>query len=88
MALKNLGLEACKPTPAPRVRQTLDQVLTADHEEQLGEGETQLYRSVLMRLAFISHDRPDLSESIKALAQRMRKPTATDMTALKHLGRY
>ena len=43
---------------------------------------------MVMRAAYLSQDRPDLSYSTKELARDMHKPTEQSMTNLKRLGRY
>eukprot|EP00971_Amphidinium_carterae_P353001 6492793-Amphidinium_carterae.1 len=88
IALKNMEMEECRPVSTPRVRHTVEEIMKADAEEQLSAEDTLLFRSTLMRIAFISHDRPDLSEVTKALAQRMRTPKNSDFQDLKHLMRY
>ena len=55
---------------------------------QLNVLQTRKYRSVVMRAAYFSQDRPDLSYSTKELARDMQKPTEQSMTNLKRLGRY
>ena len=55
---------------------------------QLDALQTRKYRSVVMRAAYLSPDRPDLSYSTKELARDMQKPTEQSMTNLKRLGRY
>ena len=50
--------------------------------------QTRQYRSVVMRAAYLSQDRPDLSFSTKELARDMQNPLEQSMTYLKRLGRY
>ena len=54
---------------------------------QLDALQTRHYGSVVMRAAYLSQDRPDLSYSTKELARDMQKPERS-MTSLKRLGRY
>ena len=49
---------------------------------------TRQYRSVVMRAAYLSQDRPDQTYSTKELAREMQNPTERSMTNLKRLGRY
>ena len=55
---------------------------------QLDALQTRHYRGVVMRAAYLSQDRPDLSYSTKELARDMQSPTEQSMTNLKRLGRY
>ena len=55
---------------------------------QLDSLQTRQYRSVVMRAAYLSQDRPDLSYSTKELARDMQKPAAQSMTNLQRLGRH
>ena len=47
-----------------------------------------LFRSICMRLSYLSADRPDLSFAVKELARRMHAPTNHDWYHLKSVGRY
>ena len=55
---------------------------------QLDAVQTRHYRCVVMRAAYLSQGRPDLSYSTKELARDMQKPTEQSMTNLTRLGRY
>ena len=70
----------------PSVKKRLEEVLLTS--PQLDALQTRQYRSVVMRAASLSQDRPDLSYSTKELARDMQKPTEQSMTNLKRLGRY
>ena len=41
-----------------------------------------------MKASYLAQDRPDLSETVRLLAQSMSCPREADMVELKHLGRY
>ena len=47
-----------------------------------------LYRSVAMRAAYLSMDRPDIQYACRELAKAVASPTQRHMTALKRLARY
>ena len=90
MVLKNLSLNqpGTKTATAPRIRQSAEDVIRIDAEDPLNATDTLLFRSCLMRISYLAQDRPDISEAVKSLAQRMRDPKPSDLTALKHLARY
>ncbi|CAJ1391015.1 unnamed protein product [Effrenium voratum] len=46
------------------------------------------YRSMVMRLAYLSQDRPDLGHAVKVLSSAMRSPKQGDMQRLKRVARY
>ena len=86
LIVKTLNLESAKGVTTPSVKKSLEEVLTMF--PQLNALQTRRYRSVVMRAAYLSQDRPDLSCSTKELARDMQKPTEQSMTNLKRLGRY
>ena len=86
LMVKSLNLESSKGVTTPSVKKRLEEVLTTF--PQLNALQTRQYRSVVMRAAYLSQDRPDLSYSTKELARDMQKPTEQSMTNLKRLGRY
>ena len=46
------------------------------------------YRSMVMRLAYLSQDRPDLGHAVKVLSSALRSPKQGDMQRLKLVARY
>eukprot|EP00971_Amphidinium_carterae_P270290 5362917-Amphidinium_carterae.1 len=46
------------------------------------------YRSGVMRMAYLSLDRPDLAHAVKCLSRHMQQPTQSDWADLKRVGRY
>ena len=73
LIVKSLNLESAKGVTTPSVKKRLEEVLTTF--PQLNALQTRQYRSVVMRAAYLSQDRPDLSYSTKELARDMQKPT-------------
>ena len=85
LIVKLLNLERAKGVTTPSVKKRLEEVLMTS--PQLDALQTRQYRSVVMRAAYVSQDRPVLSYSTKE-ARDMQKPTEQSMTNLKRLGRY
>ena len=54
----------------------------------LDEAEARLFRSITMRLAYLSGDRPDIVFSVKELARQSKEPRKVDMLGVKKLVRY
>ena len=54
----------------------------------LDDEQTSQYRSMVMRLAYMSTDRPDLAHTVKRLASAMKGPKANDWARLKRAVRY
>ena len=86
LIVKSLNLQSAEGVTTPSVGGGLEEVLALS--PQLDALQTRQYRSVVMRAAYLSQDRPDLSCSTKELARDMQKPTEQSMTNLKCLGRY
>ena len=85
--IRQLGLEEAKPvTPAEKV--SSHGALAASGLPPLPSDRSGLYRSVVMRWAYLSQDRVDICESVKTLARFMASPTEHSWGKLKRLGRY
>ena len=54
----------------------------------LGKDLAKTYRSCVMRAAYLSQDRPDISHTVKDLARGMVNPTEAKWSDLKRLGRF
>ena len=52
------------------------------------ESTARVYRSVAMRVAYLSMDRPDLQQGARELAKGLKTPTDRHWTALKRIARY
>ena len=86
LSVKSLNLESAEGVTTPSVKKRLGEVLMTS--PQLDASQTRNYRSVVLRAAYLSQDRPDLSHSKNELARDMQKPTEQSMTNLQRLGRY
>lgn len=88
MIVKQLSLDGpgVKPVATPGEKQKGEDALkefpTLDPER------SKLYRSLVMRAAYLSLDRADLCEAVKTLARSMSSPTEDSWQRLKRLGRY
>ena len=83
LIIDHLGLQQnSKGLTIPSLKQDLSggQALTAEQHT--------LFRSVVMRAAFLAEDRPDLKFPTKELARMMSSPTTVALDMLKRLGRY
>ena len=81
LIVKSLDLERAKGVTTPSVKIRLEEVLMTSL--QFDALQTRQDRGVVMRAAYLSQDRPDLSYSTKELARNMQKPTEQSMTHLK-----
>ena len=86
MIARPVHLENAKGVTTPSVKKRLEGVSATF--PQLDAAQTHLYCSVVMRAAYLSQDRPDLSFSAKELARKTQKPTDSSMTDHQDLGRY
>ena len=50
--------------------------------------ESTLYRSLVMKLAYVAQDRVDVVEAVKCLTRHMKEPRSGHMQELKRFGRY
>ena len=82
--LKEVGCEGAKVTTA-LVKERIEQV---EEAEPLSSEDASWYRSVSMRLAYLSQDRPDLQVLAKELAKGLKSPTTAHMMMLKRGARY
>ena len=80
------NLENPKGVTPPAVKTTLEEVFAKF--PQLEASQTRLCRDVVMKAAYLTQDKSDLSMSAKELARAMHKPTEISMTHLKLLERY
>ena len=83
LVLRDLGLEHAKGVSSPAVK-----VQEADEEAVIEGSAARVFRSVTMRLNFLSADRPDIQFGTKEAARHMANPTRSAMTKVKRIGRY
>lgn len=87
LIVKQLNLHGSKGSDVPEVK-----VNEVDFEhlkkQSLNAEDTKLFRSLTMRTAYLSQDRPDLANTAKNLARGMSQPKVFHFEKLKKLGRY
>jgi len=89
MLVKELGLEQeSKGLDVPAVKRT-DADMDAEAKlPTLPLDEVRRYRSVVMRAAYLTLDRPDIVDAVKQCSRKMQAPTSADVAMAKRLGRY
>ena len=87
-ALESMKLNGAKGVDSPRVRRTEEQTAQIENSEKLTSAESTLYRSLVMKLAYVAQDRVDIAEAVKCLTRHMKEPRSGHMQELKRLGRY
>ena len=65
-----------------------EQASQIESSEKLTSAESTLYRSLVMKLAYVVQDRVDIAEAVKCLTRHMKEPRSGHMQELKRLGRY
>ena len=86
--LESMKLNGAKGVDSPRVRRTEEQTAQIENSEKLTSAESTLYRSLVMKLAYVAQDRVDIAEAVKCLTRHMKEPRSGHMRELKRLGRY
>ena len=86
--LESMKLKGAKGVDSPRVRRTEEQTAQTENSEKLTSAESTLYRSLVMKLAYVAQDRVDIAEALKCLTRHMKEPRSGHMQELKRLGRY
>ena len=77
-----------KGVDSPRVRKTEEQTAQNENSEKLTSVESTLYRSLVMKLAYVAQDRVDIAEAVKRPTRHMKEPRSGHIQELKRLGRY
>ena len=81
-------MNGAKGVDSPRVRRNEEQTAQIEISEKLTSAESSLYRSLVMKLAYVAQDRVDVAEAVKCLTRHMKEPRSGHMQELKRLGRY
>ena len=88
LLVQNLGLKNGNGVETPDVKKSTDQQMLESRSPALPKDQMSIYRSSVMRAAYLAQDRPDLGHAVKNLARKMVAPTEASLTDLKRLGRY
>ena len=86
--LESMKLKGAKGVDSPRVRRIEEQAAQIENSEKLTSVESTLYRSLVMKLAYVAQDRIVIAEAVKCLTRHMKEPRSGHMQELKRLGRY
>ena len=84
--VKQLQLEGAREVSTPSTKQTGEEAFI--ETPPLNHEQAKIYRSLVMRAAYLSLDRGDLCEAVKTLARSMSVPDEDSWARLKRLGRY
>ena len=76
-ALESMKLNGAKGVDSPRVRRNEEQTAQIENSEKLTSVESTLYRSLMMKLAYVAQDRIDIAEAVKCLARHERAAECT-----------
>ena len=87
-ALESMKLNGAKGVDSPRVRRNEEQTAHIENSEKLTSVESTLYRSLVMKLAYVAQDRIYIAEAVKCLTRHMKEPRSGHMQELKRFGRY
>ena len=83
--IADLGLQNVKPVDTPAVKRTAAEVEQTRREPVLAQSAQTLFRSNTMRGAYLSIDRPDLGDAVKASATAMKSQMSRTCSGLDGL---
>ena len=72
-----------KGVDMPEEKQVAKDMVIVDQLAELSVEQMGEYRSLVMRMAYLSQDRPDLGHVVRSLASKMRSPSENDWLKLK-----
>ena len=88
LIIKQLNLEGAKGSEVPETRPNEGDIEVMCKDHPLPAQECKMFRSMTMGAAYLSQDRPDISNTSKNLARGMSQPKLHHLEKLKKLGRY
>ena len=87
-AMETMKLIVAKGVDSPRVRRNEEQTVQIKNFEKLTSAESTLYRSLVMKLAYVAQDMVDIADAVKCLTRHMKEQRSGHMQELKRLGCY
>ena len=87
-ALETMKLIGAKGVDSPRVRKNEEQTIQIESSKKFTSVESTLYRSLVMKLAFVAQNRIDIAEAVTCLTRHMKEPRSAVVQELKRLDRY
>ena len=87
-ALETMKLIGAKGVDSPRVRKNEEQTIQIESSKKFIAVESTLYRSSVMKLAYVAQERIDIAEAVTCLTRHIKEPRSAHMQELKRLGRY
>ena len=88
LLIQTFGMQSAKGAESPDIKKSADQQALETRSPLLPKEAASEFRSAVMRAAYLSQDRPDISHAVKNLARRLVQPTEASLTDLKRLIRY
>ena len=87
-ALESMKLTGAKGVDSTRARRNDEQTAQIEKSDKLTSAESTLYRSLVMKLAYVAQDRVDIAETVKCLTRHTKEPRSGHVQELNRLGRY
>ena len=87
-ALETMKLIGAKGVDSPRVRKNEEQTIHIKSSKKFTSVESTLYRSSVMKLAYVAQDRMDIEEAVRCLTRHMKEQRNAHMQEVKRLGRF
>ena len=88
LLLQQLGMQNAKGAETPDVKKSVELQMQEARSLALPKDQASLCRSCVMRAAYLSQHRLDISHAVKNLARKMVSPTEASLQDLRRLCRY
>ena len=77
-----------KGSDIPEEKMSQSELIDSERQPALEQKQVTMFRSMVMRMAYMSVDRPDLCHVVRSLASSMKNPKMVDWLRLKKAVRY